>query len=141
MGEPQPIARDSRQNWAAIAALIRSKEVWLLCVFNSAVNVGWIFLVSWLPQYLVESHGSELLEIVSQFYARYWPQYRPEALASPGGDKMAVAGVMTALTGLTGIVGGLIGGASTDLLRETLDSGKLGELHHRRPPPVNPVLK
>jgi ACS family glucarate transporter-like MFS transporter len=60
------------------------------------VNVGWIFLVSWLPQYLVETHGSYLSEHI--------------------GDKLVVAGVMTALTGLSGMCGGLLGGAATDRL-------------------------
>src|SRR5207249_300045 len=97
IGHGAPGGQLPKQRPARLRALAESPEVWLVCGCNCAVNLGWIFLATWLPQYLVESHGSELSEIVSQFYARYWPQYRPEALASPGGDKMAVAGVMTAL--------------------------------------------
>ncbi len=76
--------------------LLFSPEVWLICGCNCAVNLGWIFLATWLPQYLVEKHG--------------------EYLTAQIGDKLVVAGVMTALTGLTGICGGLIGGATTDRL-------------------------
>jgi ACS family glucarate transporter-like MFS transporter len=116
IGQGQPVGPPAGRQPPRLRALAESPEVWLVCGCNCAVNLGWIFLATWLPQYLVESHGSELAEIMSQFYAKYWPQYRPEAIASPGGEKMAVAGIMTALTGLTGIFGGLIGGASTDLL-------------------------
>src|SRR5688572_29132335 len=79
-----------------ISALALSPEVWLLCAFNCAVNVGWIFLVTWLPQYLVETHG--------------------DYLASHVGDRVVVAGMMTAVTGLAAICGGLSGGAATDRL-------------------------
>jgi sugar phosphate permease len=94
--EAQQRGRPRSRGANAIVALALSKEVWLLCAFNCAVNVGWIFLVSWLPQYLVEKHGSYLSEQI--------------------GDKLVVAGVMTALTGLAGMCGGLLGGATTDLL-------------------------
>jgi sugar phosphate permease len=90
------LAETIRQMVTAFLALLRSKEVWLLCIFNCAVNVGWIFLVSWLPQYLVEKHGSYLTAKI--------------------GDKLVVAGVMTAVTGLAGMCGGLLGGATTDRL-------------------------
>jgi sugar phosphate permease len=79
-----------------LSALLHSPEVWLICGCNCFVNLGWIFLATWLPQYLVETHG--------------------EYLTAKIGDKLVVAGVMTALTGLTGICGGLIGGATTDRL-------------------------
>jgi sugar phosphate permease len=79
-----------------VEAMLRSPEVWLLCVFNCAVNVGWIFLVSWLPQYLIETYGDYVTEHI--------------------GDKVIVAGMMTALTGLAGICGGLLGGTATDFL-------------------------
>jgi MFS transporter, ACS family, glucarate transporter len=79
-----------------VAQMLASREVWLLCLFNSAVNVGWIFLVSWLPQYLVETYGSYVTAHI--------------------GDKLVVAGMMTALTGLAGMCGGLLGGVTTDRL-------------------------
>lgn len=95
VGESRPRQSASRSGLPVIA-LIRSPEVWLICGCNCAVNLGWVFLATWLPQYLVEKHG--------------------EYLAATVGDKLVVAGMMTALTGLTGICGGLIGGATTDRL-------------------------
>jgi sugar phosphate permease len=79
-----------------VVAMLQSPEIWLLCAFNSAVNVGWIFLVSWLPQYLIETHGSYVAEHI--------------------GDKTVVASAMTAATGLAGMCGGLLGGLATDHL-------------------------
>jgi len=96
IGKAQENPRSSIGGWKAAWALAQSKEVWLLCVFNCAVNVGWIFLVSWLPQYLIETHGRYLTEQI--------------------GDKLVVAGMMTAMTGLAGMCGGLLGGATTDWL-------------------------
>ena len=37
--------------------MLASPEVWLMCVINFCVNVGWVFLVTWLPQYLIHTHG------------------------------------------------------------------------------------
>ncbi len=96
IGESPVLARRVDDTSLPIDALFRSPEVWLICGCNCAVNLGWIFLATWLPQYLVETHG--------------------EYLTAKIGDKLVVAGVMTALTGLTGICGGLIGGATTDRL-------------------------
>ena len=75
-------------------AIVTSKEVLLMCVIAFCVDVGWVFLVTWLPQYLIEHHGSYLTEHV--------------------GDEQVVAGLMTALTGLAGMAGTLLGGLATD---------------------------
>jgi ACS family glucarate transporter-like MFS transporter len=65
-----------------------NRNLWLLSIVNIAVNVGWIFLATWLPTYLKEVHGSTL----------------------------AGAGALTALTGLAGMVGCITGGVATDQL-------------------------
>jgi sugar phosphate permease len=96
VGQPAVSGPTSSARSLPIAAMLRSPEVWLLCGFNCAVNVGWIFLVSWLPQYLVETYG--------------------DYVTTNLGDKLVVAGMMTAFTGLAGICGGLLGGATTDRL-------------------------
>jgi ACS family glucarate transporter-like MFS transporter len=93
---PQPAAAKPPSLRLPIVEMLRSREVWLLCVFNCAVNVGWIFLVSWLPQYLIETYGDYVTAHI--------------------GDKVVVAGVMTAATGLAGMCGGLLGGTATDRL-------------------------
>jgi MFS family permease len=77
-------------------AILLTKEVALMCVIGFCVDVGWVFLVSWLPQYLVETYGDYMKQHV--------------------GDEQVVAGQMTALTGLAGMVGTLLGGLATDRL-------------------------
>jgi ACS family glucarate transporter-like MFS transporter len=84
--------------------ILTSKEVLLMCVIGFCVDVGWVFLVTWLPQYLVETHGDGLKQALAFFSNR----------ASQVGDEEVVAGVMTALTGLAGMVGTLLGGLATD---------------------------
>jgi ACS family glucarate transporter-like MFS transporter len=74
--------------------ILTSKEVALMCVIGFCVDVGWVFLVSWLPQYLVETYGDYLQHNV--------------------GDQQVVSGLMTALTGLAGMIGTLLGGLATD---------------------------
>ena len=79
-----------------IVAMFLSKEVWLMCGINICVNFGWIFLATWLPQYLVETHGD--------YVARHI------------GDRNVVAGLMTACTVLAAMCGGMLGGRTTDFL-------------------------
>jgi sugar phosphate permease len=76
--------------------ILTSKEVLLMCVIGFCVDVGWVFLVSWLPQYLIETHGEYIKTYV--------------------GDEQVVAGRMTAVTGLAGMIGTLLGGLATDRL-------------------------
>jgi sugar phosphate permease len=77
-------------------ALLKSKEAALMCVIGFCVDVGWVFLVSWLPLYLVETYGDYLQHNV--------------------GDQQVVSGLMTALTGLAGMTGTVLGGFGTDRL-------------------------
>ena len=77
-------------------AIIASKEAGLMCVINFGVNVSWVFLVSWLPLYLVETYGDYLQANI--------------------GDRQVVSGLMTALTGLAGMIGNILGGLATDRL-------------------------
>ena len=79
-----------------IVGMLTSKEIWLMCAINALVNFGWIFLATWLPQYLVEMHGAYVTEHI--------------------GDKGVVAGLMTACTVVAAMCGGMLGGRSTDLL-------------------------
>lgn len=43
-------------------AIIRSRSLWLMCVSQWGSNVGWVFLVTWLPRFLVEEHAVPLVE-------------------------------------------------------------------------------
>lgn len=68
--------------------ILISPNLWVMCVINFCVNIGWIFLVTWLPTYLKEEYQVELWQ----------------------------AGAMTAFAGLAGMTGNLCGGFSTDFL-------------------------
>ena len=75
-------------------AALTSPELWLISAMGIAVNVGWVFLVTWLPRYLVARHGSALAAYVES----------PEVLA----------GTLTALTGLGGMIGSIMGGTAAE---------------------------
>src|SRR5262249_12545103 len=74
--------------------IVTSKEVLLMCVIAFWLDVRWGFLVTWLPPDLSEHQRAYLTQYV--------------------GDEQVVAGLMTALTGLAGMVGTLLGGLATD---------------------------
>jgi nitrate/nitrite transporter NarK len=78
-----------------LTAMLVSKEMWLMCAINFLVNVGWIFLATWLPQYLIDRHGPYLKGHI--------------------GDERLVAALITAVVGLAAIGGGLLGGRATDV--------------------------
>jgi len=40
-----------------IGPLVRNASMWRMCLMQFCVNVGWVFLVSWLPTYLKSVHG------------------------------------------------------------------------------------
>ena len=77
-------------------SILTSKEPLLMCVIGFCVDIGWVFLVSWLPLYLVEKYGDYLQHNV--------------------GDQQVVSGLMTAVTGLAGMTGTVLGGLATDSL-------------------------
>jgi nitrate/nitrite transporter NarK len=85
-----------------LADMLVSKEMWLMCGINFLVNVGWIFLATWLPQYLIENHRAQLLGL---FDSSSW-------LA----DESLIAALLTAVVGVAAIGGGLAGGRATDVL-------------------------
>lgn len=65
-----------------------SPTMWLLCGISVFVNVGWIFLVTFLPTYLNKVHQYEL----------------------------SLVGMLAAIPGLAAMAGGVLGGLSTDFL-------------------------
>ncbi len=85
-------------------SILTSREVLLMCVIGFCVDVGWVFLVSWLPQYLIETYRDQLKGVITAI------THRPYQT----GDEEVVAGAMTALTGLAGMIGTLLGGLATD---------------------------
>lgn len=91
-----PASANQRRLGLPWLAMLKSPEIWLMCLAGFTVNIGWVFLVSWLPQYLIETYGDYVTQHI--------------------GEKQVVAGVMTAMTGLGGMCGGLLGGTATDFL-------------------------
>jgi MFS family permease len=75
--------------------MLRSKEVLLMCGINFCVNIGWIFLATWLPQYVVDVYGTYVTQRL--------------------GNQEVVASLMTALTGVAAMSGGMLGGRATDV--------------------------
>lgn len=66
--------------------LLKSASMWLNCVMQIGTNIGWVFLVTWLPRYLVDVHKVPILE----------------------------RGLMTSVPIMVGFVGMLAGGKLTD---------------------------
>lgn len=53
----EPPTAHGRAPWGAI---LRSKDVWLLCVQYFCLSYGWYFYITWLPTYLREGRGLNL---------------------------------------------------------------------------------
>jgi len=72
--------------------LLKSRSMWLACFSQLGTNIGWVFLVTWLPRYLLSEHHVPVLE-------------------------RGVMAMVPLLVGITGLYGG---GWLTDLLAERL---------------------
>jgi len=86
---------DSRRLGLPLVPMLASKEVWIMCFNQFFVNIGWVFLATWLPQYLIENHGAYLTAKI--------------------GNEKIVAALITAVVQLAAIAGGLSGGRATDV--------------------------
>jgi len=42
--------------------LLRSRSMWMHCCGQVGTNIGWVFLVTWFPRYLLENHQVPILE-------------------------------------------------------------------------------
>jgi ACS family glucarate transporter-like MFS transporter len=102
-----------------VLSLVRHPNVLLLSLSGFFVNIGWIFLVSWMPSYLKDHHAVQLTEL-------YGLSPTPEAT-----DRVVklLAGPLTALTGIAGMCGSLSGGVLADFLLR-----KFGPIWGRRIP-------
>jgi sugar phosphate permease len=72
--------------------LVSSKSLWLMCTVQFGINVGWVFLVTWLPKYLKDVK-----------------QVDPK-----------IGGLMSSIVLTAGIAGILCGGQLTDFLTRKL---------------------
>jgi ACS family glucarate transporter-like MFS transporter len=84
-----------RDQQLPLGSMAASKEVWLMCGINFFVNIGWIFLATWLPTYLAENHGPYLKAHV--------------------GNVELFSALLTAVVGVAAMCGGLSGGRATDV--------------------------
>jgi nitrate/nitrite transporter NarK len=89
-----PFAPAQRLSLVDITA---DSNIWVLSSINFLLNVGWIFLVTWMPTYLVNVYATELDELFPD------AQNREEL-------RTTVAALLTAATGLAGMLGNLCGG-------------------------------
>jgi sugar phosphate permease len=53
---PESSFEKRRASRVPLGALVRSGSMWLMCLAQMGTNVGWVFLVTWLPRYLAEVH-------------------------------------------------------------------------------------
>jgi ACS family glucarate transporter-like MFS transporter len=81
----------------SLAPMLLDYNVWVLSSINFLLNIGWVFLVTWMPTYLVEVYGAELDEIFT-------------STEQTGDLRTTVAGLITAVTALAGMAGNLCGG-------------------------------
>jgi ACS family glucarate transporter-like MFS transporter len=56
-GRPKSIAQTEKKiRPVPIKHIIKSRSLWLMCLNQWGANIGWVFLVTWLPRYLREVH-------------------------------------------------------------------------------------
>lgn len=59
---PDESQSEGSSNAVPIVHIIKSRSLWLMCVNQWGGNVGWVFLVTWLPRYLYEVHHAPLVQ-------------------------------------------------------------------------------
>ncbi|MBC8290350.1 MAG: MFS transporter [Planctomycetes bacterium] len=77
---------------APVWPLAKSMNMWFNCISQWGTNVGWLFLVTWLPRYLMEVHNVPIIQ----------------------------RGYMTMTPVLIGMIGMLSGGRATDFVAAKL---------------------
>jgi sugar phosphate permease len=94
--QPVPSGQPKFGYFQQLLTMLLSPNVWLMCLLGVSVNIGWVFLVTWLPRFLIAKHGAALGEYVT--------------------NREVLAGSLTALVGFSGMLGSISGGATTDRL-------------------------
>ncbi len=56
---PGPHGRAGKVPWRR---LLTSRSMWLNCFGQVGTNIGWVFLVTWFPRYLLEEHSVPILQ-------------------------------------------------------------------------------
>ncbi len=55
-GVPPANASTREVRGLPIMSLVRNRSMWMNCLFQWGTNIGWAFLITWLPTYLKEVH-------------------------------------------------------------------------------------
>lgn len=129
--EPTLAAATPTSPLKLIAALVQHPNVLLLSLSGFFVNVGWIFLVTWLPSYLKDAHADQLTELARE--VGRWFGYTGTITKANAYDLLA--GPMVAFTGLAGMCGSLSGGVLADILLR-----RFGPIWGRRIPGMTAAL-
>lgn len=88
-----PISKDSGPPpFPPLLTLISCGPMWLMCIVQFGINVGWVFLVTWLPTYLKEVKHVD----------------------------PTIGGLMSTIVLIAGIAGMLLGGQLTDMATKAL---------------------
>jgi ACS family glucarate transporter-like MFS transporter len=58
-GAPSPHGKPGK---IPFKPLLKSRSMWLDCFMQVGTNIGWVFLVTWLPRYLLEVHNVPILQ-------------------------------------------------------------------------------
>ncbi|GAF81019.1 unnamed protein product, partial [marine sediment metagenome] len=58
-GAPSP---HGKPGMVPLKRLLQSRSMWLDCFLQLGTNIGWVFLVTWLPRYLIDVHQVPILE-------------------------------------------------------------------------------
>lgn len=56
---PSPHGKVGNVPWSRLLA---SRSMWLNCFVQVGTNIGWVFLVTWFPRYLLENHQVPILQ-------------------------------------------------------------------------------
>jgi len=59
---PSAAAAQAMATSLPVRALLTNFSLWMSCVAQFFTNLGWLFLVTWLPRYLLEAHHVPIIE-------------------------------------------------------------------------------
>ena len=79
---------DKQLGAAPVRQLATSLNMWYCCIMQWGTNIGWLFIMTWLPRYLMDVHQVPIVQ----------------------------RGYMTMLPAMIGILGMFLGGRMTDVL-------------------------
>jgi nitrate/nitrite transporter NarK len=61
-GRPAIPAATASHEGLPLRAILRSRSLWLISAAQFGTNIGWVFLLTWLPRYLADVHHVPVVE-------------------------------------------------------------------------------